>query len=362
MKYLAFLLVVFTGFGCRTKGPSFDPYGERTAQAFAPVELTNHLDQSLLKPPAEPYRLGPGDLIEIEAIGEPASRAQLTLGPDGKVYYGLLPGISLWGLSLSECRTNLQTEMAKYNRAAPDLVVNLRGAASERVWFLGAVINPGVYPLAGPTTVLEAVSAVGGLTPGIGSDDSADLSRSFILRNGKFLPVDFERLIKHGDATQNIYLAPDDFVFIRPSDKPSVYVLGAVAGSVVPYSRELTLARAILALGGPVKYAQQSRVVILRGNLAAPRIAQVNYLAIVKGQARDIPLEPGDIVYIPFTPYRLLAQLAEELVDQFVRTIAINEGSYLGAGTEQNLNVGVPLGGTSGGIFTGGTSGHNIRR
>ena len=362
MKSLLLVLLIVVGFGCRTKGPSFDPYDSGANQAFVPVGLTNRLDGALLKRPGGPYRLGPGDTIEIETLGEGASRTQVTLGPDGKVYYSLLPGISLWGLSVSECRTNLQQEMAKYNRAAPDLVVNLRSATSERVWFLGSVQNPGVYPLTGPTTLLEAIAALGGLTPGAGSDDSADLSRSFVLRNGKFLPVDFERLIKSGDAAQNIYLAPDDFVFIRPNDKPSVYVLGAVNGSVVPYSRDLTVATAILALGGPVKYAQQSRIVILRGSLSHPRVAQVNYLAIVKGKARDIPLEPGDIVYIPFTPYRMLAQLLEELVDQFVRTIAINEGSYLGAGSEQNVGVGVPFGGAGGGIFTGSSGANGIRR
>ena len=345
MKHLlVFILLLAITLGCRTRGPGFNAYEEGSSGSFAPVPTTNQLDRALLNKPTEPYRLGPGDVIEIEGVGDTSAHAQLTLGPDGKVYYSLLPAISLWGLSLPECRTNLQKEMAKYNRSTPDLVINLRGVGSQRVWFLGAVQSPGVYPLAGPTTLLEAIAALGGITPGNGPDDAADYSRSFILRNGKFLPVDFERLIKHADASQNIYLAPDDFVYIRPTDIPSVYVLGAVAGTVVPYSKDLTLARAIITLGGPVRYAQISRVAILRGSLTSPKIAQVDYQAIVKGKAHDIPLEPGDIVYIPFSPFRRLAQLVEDLVDQFVRTTAVNEGSYLGAGREQNTGVGAVFG------------------
>jgi polysaccharide export outer membrane protein len=194
--------------------------------------------------------------------------------------------------------------------------------------------------------------------PGNGQDEIVDFSRSFVLRNGKFLPVNFERLIKQGDASQNIFLAPDDFIFLRPVDLPSVYVLGAVGGTVLPFSKDLTVGRVLITLGGPVKFAQEGRVVILRGSLSSPRIAQVDYQAIVKGRAHDIPLEPGDIVYVPFSPYRRAAQLVEELVDQFVRTTAVNQGSYWGAGGEQrNAGVGFQFGNTtgSGTINTGAT-------
>ncbi|HWN96225.1 MAG TPA: SLBB domain-containing protein, partial [Methylomirabilota bacterium] len=273
MKHSVFcFLLLILAVGCRTKGPRFDAYEDGANRGFAPVDLTNRLDNSLLQPPTEPYRLGPGDVVQIESIGESTGSATVMLGPDGKIYYSLLPGISLWGLSIPECRTALQREIAKYNRATPDLVINLRGVASQRVWFLGAVQSPGIYPLTGPTTLLQAIATLGGLAAGNGADDAVDYSRSFVLRNGSFLPVDFERLIKHADATQNIYLQPDDFVFVRPVDLPSVYVLGAVDGaSTVPYSKDLTVARLIVTLGGPVKFAQVSRIVILRGSLTSPK-------------------------------------------------------------------------------------------
>ena len=354
MKRSVFLILLFFAIGCRSKGPRFDPYQEGGA-AFAPAPLTNRIDSSFLMPPTEPFRLGPGDTIQIEPIGESTGHTSVTLGPDGKVYYSLLPGLSLWGLSIPECRTTLQREMAKYNRATPDLVINLRGVASQRVWFLGAIQSPGLYPLVGPTTLLQAIATLGGLAAGNGKDDAVDYGRSFILRDGRYLPVDFERLIKYADASQNIYLQPDDFIFIRPTDLPSVYVLGAVSGpTTVPYSKELTVARLIVTLGGAVKFAQVNRIVIVRGSLSAPKVAELDYLSIVKGKVRDIVLEPGDIVYVPFSPYRRLAQLAEELLNQFVRTIAVNEGSYVAGGTAvgANVNLAAPALGGGGGIST----------
>jgi polysaccharide biosynthesis/export protein len=348
MKYFTLLiLALVVGSGCRTKGPTFNAYEPEgaTNETFSTVSLTNGLDSALLKPPVDPYRLGPGDVIEIETIGESAARNSLTVGPDGKIYFTLLPGTSVWGLSLAETRALLQKEMARFTRGTPELVINLRAAASQRVWLLGAVGSPGVYALGTPTTVLDALAASGG-TVGNSPDDAADLSRSFILRNGKMLPVDFERLLKRGDLSQNIYLAPDDFVFVRPADVPSVYVLGAVAAPMVlPYTRDLSVAEAVLKAGGPLKYAQQNRIVILRGGLTQPKLAHVDYHSIVKGKTRNVRLEPGDILYVSYWPFRQVAQLAEDVVDQFVRTIAVNEGSYLGSGNTTPVGVTTPSSG-----------------
>src|SRR5215468_8739004 len=38
------------------------------------VAITNHLDPAWLQPPGRPFTLGPGDRLEIELLGEPASR------------------------------------------------------------------------------------------------------------------------------------------------------------------------------------------------------------------------------------------------------------------------------------------------
>lgn len=330
--------------GCRTRGPEFDPYAPTTATAsdsFIPVDLTNRNVAALRTAPVEPYRLGPGDVIEIEALGDANGRANVTVGPDGKIYYSLLPGISVWGLTLSESRSLVQRELARFTRATPELVINLRIAASQRVWVLGNVSTPGVYGLSTPTTLLEALAASGWTSA---ADDTTDLSRSFVLRDGRMLPVDFERLLKQGDLSHNIYLRADDFVFIRPSDLPSVYLLGAVnLPNVIPYSEDLSVAKAIIIAGGTLKYAQQGGVVIVRGGLNQPKIAAINYKAIVTGKAPDARLQPGDIVYVPFSPFRHLGQLTEDILDQFVRTVAVNEGSALG-GTDQKLQIVQPFG------------------
>lgn len=348
--------------GCRSYGPRFDAHqppagGEGVLGAdspytgianlddssFSSINSTNEIRPEWLQPPTDFFRLGPGDLVEIEVLGEPASRATVSVGPDGKIYYSLLPGLFVWGSTLTETKEVLEKEFSRYVRVKPEIAVSLRTVGSKRVWILGSVQTPGVYSLATPTTLLEGISAAGGAVSVPGSlSGMADLRSSFLMRDGRILRVDFHKLLAEGDLSQNIYLQSEDFIYLRSATSRNVYVMGAVAlATIVPYSDRLSLAASIAAAGGTVDYAQVSHVALIRGSLANPRIAIVDYKAITKGKAPDVKLQQGDIVYVPFVPYRGLAVFAEEVLRQFVYTTAYNEGYRGGGLTPPGGSVGV---------------------
>jgi protein involved in polysaccharide export with SLBB domain len=317
-------------------GPKFDARAPIAGPVtnLSPIEVTPAANPAWLEPDNEPLTLGPGDRIEVELLNDPSTRTQLTVGPDGKVYFYLLPGLDVWGLTLAQTRALLEGELTKY-MAAPQIALTLRGVESRKVWLLGRLHNSGVYQLAAPMTLLETISAAGGLlsstTPGsIASDELADLHHSFIIRDGQFLPVDFYRLIKEGDMKQNIYVRPDDFIYVPSAMAHSVYVLGAVrVPRPVAWTDSMTLISAIANAGGTIKDACLSEVGIVRGSLTQPTIAVVNYREIVAGKASDVRLEPRDIVFVPFSPYRTLIKYANLILDTFVRAVAINEGATL---------------------------------
>jgi polysaccharide biosynthesis/export protein len=80
----------------------------------------------------------------------------------------------------------------------------------------------------------------------------------------------------------------------------------------------------------------------VRGSLAKPQIAIVNFEDIIKGKATDVILEPRDIVYVPLSPYRHLTKYADLIVTTFVRAIAINEGARAGGSTTPaGVSIGV---------------------
>jgi len=261
----------------------------------------------------------------------------------------------VWGATLTEAKSLLELELAKYIRVQPEVSLVLKGVSSRRVWILGNVQQPGIYPLATPLTLLEAVTAAGGtLTAGASSEELVDLKNSFILRDGKQLPVDFYKLCRQGDMTQNVYLEAGDYLYLRPAASRDVYVMGAVSSpNVVPYSEKTTLVSALASVGGPIPYSYLSHVAILRGSLSEPAIATVNYNKIIGGEIPNVRLEPGDIVYVPLRPFYKVEILAESILDQFVRTVALNEGNYA---VGLQAPVGVSIGSGGGGGGTGGSS------
>jgi protein involved in polysaccharide export with SLBB domain len=216
--------------------------------------------------------------------------------------------------------------------------------------------------MAGPMTLLEALSEAGGPAPagafasmtgpiGVASsrgaaDEAADLSRAFLIREGRMVRVDFSRLLREGDMSQNVYLQPNDFIYLPSATIGNVHVLGAVESPrALDYVNELTLIQAVSQAGGTLRrYAHLTQVAIVRGSLAQPQVAVVDMTAILAGQAPDIALQPQDIVFVPHTPYRVLTRYVDLILDTFVRTVGVNEGARAVDGRAQPLGVTVPLG------------------
>jgi protein involved in polysaccharide export with SLBB domain len=370
-------LLLMAVVGCSSTGPrdaqspaSANLTGSATTNAVTLV-VTNEVHPELLRASDAPFTLGPGDRVEIELLGTANSRAATSVGPDGKIYYYLLPGMDVWGLTLAQTRDLLQKELAKYV-TEPQLTVTLREVASKRVWLLGRLNRPGVYAMPAPMSLLEAIAQAGGTAIAgnqVTLQDLADLRHSFVMRQGQSLPVDFYRLVREGDASQNIFLQPDDFVYVPSALSQQVYVLGAVRSPrAMPYTDGMTLVSALAGSSGattvdwfipgygyttygPQPDAYLSHVGIVRGSLSEPRMTVVDYGAIIKGRARDVALEPGDIIYVPNTPFSTPKRYLNMIVNTFVTTMAANNGIAAAGGTT-SVGVSVPVG-TSSSTTTG---------
>lgn len=327
--------------GCAHEPPArhvqYESHPVAPPNPYVSVAVTNRIDPAWLQPPPELFRLGPGDKVDIEIIGDPGSLATTLVGPDGKIYFDLLPGVDVWGLTLAQAKERIEQGLGKYMREPPRVSVVLREVSSQRVWILGRVQAPGVYTMPGPTTLLEAISMAGGTlsltsysdqqAAGV-NEELADLGRSFVVRDGKCLPVDFAGLLLRGDMSQNIYLRPDDFVYFPAAAARDVYVLGAVTQpQAVPYHDGLTVAGAIAGAYGTLPDAYLQHVALVEGSLSRPKVTVVDYKGVLRGETPDLAVEPGDIVYVPLSPYRILTHYVDVILDTFVSSAAINAGT-----------------------------------
>ena len=323
------------------------------------VDSTNRIPAEWRDAPTNFFTLGPGDKLEIEILGDPASRALTTVGPDGKLYYYLLPGVDVWGLTLDQAKERIEIGLQEF-LTDPKVAIQLRSIDSTRVWILGRVANAGIYPMAAPMTLLEAISTAGGTLTSSESgttEDLADLPNSFVVRNGERLPVSFDRLLRQGDMSQNIYLQPDDFIYFPSSVSRDIYVLGAVRTPKAVARQHNTLVGAIADAGGPIKNAYLSQVAIVRGSLDNPKIAVLDYNDIITGRASNVLLEPRDIVYVPFSPYRFVTKYLDLILLTFVRAVAINEGARAAEPGAAPAGVSIGITGSPGTILGPGTGG-----
>lgn len=346
------LLALFAAAACQQSIPpsGFDPRAEADALEdpdFRTVRLDRSLDGANLRPSLDPYRLGPGDIVEIEVSEVPGTLARTFVMPDGLVHYNLAGGVRAEGLTVSEFSDALTTELRR-DYANPLVNVSLVEVRSRRYWILGRVYKPGIYPLRQPTTLLEAVSQAGGLFASRFSgttEELADLSNSVLIRDGEILPVDFERLIREGDTSQNVYLRHNDFVYLPSVHSATVLLLGAVnEPKSLGFRGSLSLVESIALGRGLSPDAYPQRVVIVRGSHREPSAATVDLREILAGGATDVRLRPGDIVWVPRRPFGLLESTVELIFRDAARTIAINEGARAVGSSQQSI-ITVPAGG-----------------
>ena len=81
-----------------------------------------------------------------------------------------------------------------------------------------------------------------------------------------------------------------------------VIVLGEVGvPGTVRYSPNLTLLGALSQTGGLGPDARSGQIRVIRGSLSVPRVFLVDVNDMLSGHRTDVPLRPGDIVFVTTT-------------------------------------------------------------
>lgn len=90
-------------------------------------------------------------------------------------------------------------------------------------------------------------------------------------------------------------------LFVKERNSLKVFVLGQVAkpGAVTVSNGRMTVIEAIAAAGGTTKLADASRALLTRDKDGKQVRVAVDVAAIGKGQAPDVALQPGDILFVP---------------------------------------------------------------
>ena len=284
----------------------------------------------------EDYTVGPADSFNIELYGKPETRrASVVVQPDGTLTYLQVQNLPVAGLTIEAMRAELQKTLeASYKNI--EVIVQPAVLKSKHYFVLGRVASKGAFVLDHPTTIVEAVALAkgfesGALDPTVAG--LADLSRAFLVRNNTRAKVNFEKLFLEGDFSQNVELEPDDYLYFPSATSKEIYVLGAVnAPGRIGFLPNGTVMGALSAAGSFSDIAFRERVLVVRGSINNPETIIVDCNDILKGRAKDVVLQPQDIIYVSTRPWRI----AEELIDTAVTSFAT---SMINAWTGRNIII-----------------------
>jgi polysaccharide biosynthesis/export protein len=107
------------------------------------------------------FRLGAGDSIEVRFFYNPELNENVQIRPDGHVSLQLVGDVDLGTLTIGEATAKLDELYLKYLKT-PTVSLQVRSYASQKVYVAGEVNRPGVVPVPGKMSVLDAVMEAGG--------------------------------------------------------------------------------------------------------------------------------------------------------------------------------------------------------
>jgi polysaccharide biosynthesis/export protein len=284
------------------------------------------LDPKLLEEKAD--LIEEEDIINIE-IFHPARRDLVNLITnishsngfrviDGKIFLPNLDYIEIANLTLKEVKEKIKN---RYSKEISDIevFVSFLKKKEKKVEVAGLVSSE--IEINGKTRLFDVLAKVK-------IPINANLFKSYFLREGSFLPVDFYKLLKKGDMSQNVVMNDKDKIYIAESKSSKVYVLGEVPMQKaidIPDGR-ISLKEAIAEAGGILPTADKSVIQIFRANVQNPKIYLLNWEYITRLPSSSLNLIEGDIVYIASKP------LVDwnRFVSQILPTVSLIDSAYRG--------------------------------
>lgn len=165
-----------------------------------------------------PYLIGPGDTMSVFVFRNPElSSSSLTVRPDGRVSMPLVPDIVAAGKTPTELAKELENKLKDFVKEPNVSVIvgSFVGPESRQIHVIGEATEPIAIPYRDQMTVLDVMIQTKGLTR-FAAGNRATIIRRY---NGKqeSFNVRLSDLLKDGDISQNVAMAPGDTLIIPQS-------------------------------------------------------------------------------------------------------------------------------------------------
>jgi polysaccharide biosynthesis/export protein len=157
------------------------------------------------------FVIGNNDILAINVWKEPDLSRSIPVRSDGKISLPLVGEVQATGRTPLQLERDITDKLRDY-LTKPEVTVMVQEINSQKFNILGQVAKPGSYSLTLATTVMDAISAAGGLR------DFAKLKSIYILRQNpggeSRIVFNYKDFIKGKNPNQNVKLEPRDTVVV----------------------------------------------------------------------------------------------------------------------------------------------------
>jgi len=309
------------------------PLSAFSQQRLETTEETNAKLRELAKnldPGMGDYKIGVGDVLSVEVFDVPQLTREVKVTQSGYISLPLIPvRIMARGLTAPQLEEKLQ-ELLKANQlvTSPEVTVTVKQQNSHPIMVIGAVRTPQVIQATRPMTLVEVISACGGISddagasvlvtrdamadpgapPAAGASDDLPLSQTF--------SVNLMDLLNSSDPKNNVILTGGETVSVPKAG--IFYVVGAVqhpGGFVLANnSNGMTVLMAVALAQGTMPTAKTTNAIILRKDPATGKNTEIpiNLKLILTRKTEDTKLLANDILFVPdSTEKRALRRLGD---------------------------------------------------
>ena len=254
---LSVMVLISAGCFARPQPDTVLAYGTAEAAEQLAADQGTELQFSLpvdeLPDLASTYRFAPGDQLDLRLYGySQHDRSGVKVDPSGHISWLGLEPVYVEGRTVEAVRADLEQRLKPLFRY-PRVVCKPRMIGGHRYHLLGKVIDRS-YSLDRPLTLLDAISRARGIETGLQNGTTieiADFNHSFLVRDGKRIPIDFQALIQEGDLRYNIHVHPGDLMYFPSTLASEIYVLGNVRSpGAQAYAGSMTLGSALARRAG----------------------------------------------------------------------------------------------------------------
>jgi polysaccharide export outer membrane protein len=245
--------------------------------------------------PPHALRIYSGDLLDVGVFDTPELSAKLRVDESGQITIPVAGPMQVTGMTAEEAGTAIEAKLRGADLMKdPHVAVFIIEFATQGVTVTGEVKSPGIYPLLGSHGLVDLLTAAGGVTAGAGRVVS-------ITHNSDPEHPEMIRLAsKPGEIIANVDIRPGDTIVVARAGV--CYVVGDVpkaGGFLIESNDRLTVLQIMALAGGTTRTSAKDKARLIRKTANGREEMPIPLAAMMKGKVRDMPVEDGDILFVP---------------------------------------------------------------